>query len=388
MEKILTITIPSYNVEKYLQQTLDSFIDDEILNDIEVLVVDDGSKDRTATIGKAYEEKYPDTFRVISKENGGHGSTINRGIQEAKGKYFKVVDGDDWVYTEDFIKLVKALKTCNADYIVTNYYEVNDKTGEKTPREYREFQKKDIWKFSEAAQVKQIGMHPLVIKTEILKKNQIRLDEHCFYVDVEYILYPVPYVETVQYLDLFVYMYRLAVTTQSVSLAGYQKHMQKDVYKRQDIKSMNVLDIVPYHYAKRMEGSLTTKFVPDYYPLHRRRIAMLYEQQQLWHTDTEETCAILGSLYGRYILSALERNCDKRAEMNHRDRKAFCKTVFADRLFVKLMPKARARDSKALKFALFCMKRKSVFLCTTLARAVHIIRSGLPMVYSKVKSNR
>ena len=86
MEKILTITIPSYNVEKYLQQTLDSFIDDEILNDIEVLVVDDGSKDRTATIGKAYEEKYPDTFRVISKENGGHGSTINRGIQEAKGK--------------------------------------------------------------------------------------------------------------------------------------------------------------------------------------------------------------------------------------------------------------------------------------------------------------
>lgn len=229
MEKILTITIPSYNVEKYLQQTLDSFIDDEILNDIEVLVVDDGSKDRTATIGKAYEEKYPDTFRVISKENGGHGSTINRGIQEAKGKYFKVVDGDDWVYTEDFIKLVKALKTCNADYIVTNYYEVNDKTGEKTPREYREFQKKDIWKFSEAAQVKQIGMHPLVIKTEILKKNQIRLDEHCFYVDVEYILYPVPYVETVQYLDLFVYMYRLAVTTQSVSLAGYQKHMQNHI---------------------------------------------------------------------------------------------------------------------------------------------------------------
>lgn len=229
MGKVLTITIPSYNVEKYLYQTLESFVEKSILKEIEVLIVDDGSKDRTAIIGREYQEKYPDTFRLISKENGGHGSTINRGIQEAKGKYFKVVDGDDWVHTDDFTKLVKALRSCNADYVVTNYYEVNDVTGEKTPREYREFQKKDIWEFSEAAQIKQIGMHPLVIKTEILKTNKIHLDEHCFYVDVEYILYPVPYVETVQYFDLFVYMYRLAVTTQSVSIAGYQKHMQNHI---------------------------------------------------------------------------------------------------------------------------------------------------------------
>ena len=86
MEKILTVTIPSYNVEKYLNQTLDSFLDKEVLEDIEVLIVDDGSRDNTALIGKEYERKYPGTFRVISKENGGHGSTINRGIQEAAGR--------------------------------------------------------------------------------------------------------------------------------------------------------------------------------------------------------------------------------------------------------------------------------------------------------------
>ena len=226
MEKILTITIPSYNVEKYLSQTLDSFVQEEILDDIEVLIVDDGSKDRTPLIGKEYEKKYPGTFRVISKENGGHGSTINRGILEARGRYFKVVDGDDWVNTGDFGKMVKALKTCEADYVVTNYYEVNDKTGEKTPKDYKELSGKKIWKFEEAAAVTQLSIHSLVIKTEILKNNHIRLDEHCFYVDVEYILYPVPYVKTVQFLDLYVYMYRLAVTTQSVSLQGYQKHMQ------------------------------------------------------------------------------------------------------------------------------------------------------------------
>ena len=229
MEKVLTITIPSYNVEKYLNQTLDSFIQEEILADIEVLIVDDGSKDRTPLIGKAYEEKYPGTFRVISKENGGHGSTINRGIQEARGRYFKVVDGDDWVNTGDFVKLVNSLKTCEADYVVTNYYEVNDKTGEKTPKDYKELAGKEIWKFEEAAAVSQLSMHSLVIKTEILKKNHIRLDEHCFYVDVEYILYPVPYVKNVEFLDLYVYMYRLAVTTQSVSLQGYQRHMQNHI---------------------------------------------------------------------------------------------------------------------------------------------------------------
>ena len=97
MNKVLTITVPSYNVEKFLENTLDSFLDERILEDLEVLIVDDGSKDRTAEIGKQYEERYPDTFRVISKENGGHGSTINRGIKEARGTYFKVVDGDDWV---------------------------------------------------------------------------------------------------------------------------------------------------------------------------------------------------------------------------------------------------------------------------------------------------
>ena len=155
-----------------------------------------------------------------------------------------------------------------------------------------------------------------------------------------------------------------------------------------DIDTMNLLAITPYHYAKRMEGSLTTKFVPDYYPLHRRRISMLYEQQKYWGKDTRETCSVLGSLYGRYILSALERNCDKRAKMSHKDRKEFCRDVFADPLFQKLLPAAEARDSRALKLALACMKARSVFLCLAFGRVVHLVRGSLPMLYSKVKSER
>ena len=229
VDKILTITVPSYNVENFLENTLESFVDERVLSAIEVLIVDDGSKDTTAEIGKKYEEKYPDTFRVISKENGGHGSTINRGIQEARGKYFKVVDGDDWVDQDGFAELVHRLKNCNIDYIFTNYYEVNDGTGELNPITFPGIEKEIEMPFEKIANETRISMHALIIKTSILKENHIRLDEHCFYVDVEYILYPIPYVNSVIYFDIFVYMYRLAQVNQSVSMLGYQKHLQNHI---------------------------------------------------------------------------------------------------------------------------------------------------------------
>lgn len=239
MDKVLSIVIPSYNVERFLRQTLDSFQTESILPEIEVLIIDDGSSDNTAAIGKEYETKHPDSFRVISKENGGHGSTINRGIEECQGRYFKVVDGDDWVNTPDLIKLVENLRECHADYVVTNYCEVDDRTGKENPVELTGLKELPYYSetegktgeipFSEIVGKAQIPMHALVIRSEILKREHIRLDEHRFYVDVEYILYPVPFVKTVVYYDLCVYMYRLAQTTQSVSMQGYQKHIQDHI---------------------------------------------------------------------------------------------------------------------------------------------------------------
>ena len=129
-------------------------------------------------------------------------------------------------------------------------------------------------------------------------------------------------------------------------------------------------------------------FWPDYYPLHRRRIEMLLNQQRYWRVDTPQHCAILGGLYGRYILSALERNCDHQSGMNSKDRKQFCREVFRDPLFQQLLPKAEAKDSKALKITLKCLNTHSTFLCTALGRMVHIVRTGMPVIYSKTKSKR
>lgn len=230
MGKILTIIVPSYNVEKFLDQTLKSFIDDQVMDDIEVLVVDDGSKDKTAKIAQKYTDKFPDTFRVISKENGGHGSTINCGIEKAQGKYFKVVDGDDWVSTEGLVALVGRLRDCKADYVFTNYYEVNDITRKKRKVYFPDIPSNRLFSFGKIAKETGISMHALVIKTDILQKNRISIDEHSFYVDVEYILYPIPYVKSIIYYDIFVYMYRFAQVEQSVSIKGYQKNMHDHIH--------------------------------------------------------------------------------------------------------------------------------------------------------------
>ena len=271
MKKILTVTVPSYNVEKFLGQTLESFVDEQIMEDIEVLIVDDGSRDRTAKIGKEYEEKYPDTFRVISKENGGHGSTINRGIQEASGKYFKVVDGDDWVFTEGLRELVGFLKECSADYVFTNYYEVNDVTGEKKEVCFPGIPVCREFSFDKIAKTADVPMHALVIRTGLLKEHGIRLDEHCFYVDVEYILYPVPYVGKAVYYDIFVYMYRLAQTEQSVSIKGYQRHMQDHIKV--------VLHTLDYIDAYKAEEEADKRKI---YYMERRIAEMVYTQTDIF----------------------------------------------------------------------------------------------------------
>lgn len=235
MEKILTVVVPTYNAEKYLRDNLESFEIPELMQDIEILIVNDGSTDHSLEIAREYTERYPDTYRVITKENGGHGSGINCGIEHAKGTYFKVVDADDWVGKTAFISLVKTLKASDADVVYSGFlwtYDNGeaDKTKFQTkaeieiPFEGVEYQK--TYQFDDIADRLYMKMHNMTIRTEILREHQIRIDEHCYYVDTEYILYPIPYVKTISFVDAFVYYYRLGREGQSVGLEKMQKNEQ------------------------------------------------------------------------------------------------------------------------------------------------------------------
>lgn len=229
-DKILTVTVPAYNVEAYLQECLDSFIIDEIMSDIEVIVVDDGSKDKTAKIASYYVEKYPDTFVLHSKENGGHGSTINTGVRLAKGKYFKVVDGDDWVKREDFIQLVNALKKTNSDIILTNYYWIEHTTKrirKKLSSAWNSTQFGKEYRFKDISKELFLRMHALTVKTDIYRDNKIKIDEKKYYVDQEYVLFLTPFVDTVTLLNYDVYMYRLGLDGQSMNIKSLQKNVDQ-----------------------------------------------------------------------------------------------------------------------------------------------------------------
>ena len=227
MQKLLTISVAAYKVERYLPETLDSFLIPSVREQLEVLIINDGSGEAISEIAREYEKKYPQIFRLIEKENGGHGSAVNRGIEEAQGKYFKTVDGDDRLEAEGFAALLDYLEEATEDLIVTDYYRFDDESGEWIDTIRHRFEGKRYgcsYAFDEICNQIYINMHAATFRTEILKKMGRLLDEHCFYVDAEYMLYPVPLIETAAFLKKPVYEYRLGIATQSMEIKNMQKN--------------------------------------------------------------------------------------------------------------------------------------------------------------------
>lgn len=223
--KILTVSIAAYNVEKTLEKTLSSLNDQRFLDDIEVLIIDDGSKDNTEKVAKKFEKLAPDTFRYVKKENGGHGSTINKGIELATGKYFKVLDGDDWVNTKNFVKFINQLKNETADLVLTKYARVFPDNHEEVIENLKGFDKTRLYNMNDEFNIPLIEMHMITVKTRLLKDNNVRITENSFYVDQEYNMWSLYLAQTLKVYDYVVYMYRFGVAEQSVS----KKKMLKNV---------------------------------------------------------------------------------------------------------------------------------------------------------------
>lgn len=240
MDKILTVSIAAYNVEKYIKNTLDSCIVQEILDDLEILIVDDGATDATVSIAKEYEARYPQTFRVIHKENGGYGTTVNRSMREATGRYFRLLDGDDWFDVEGLKKLVEYLKGTDVDAVFTKMYLC-----------YPEFKRleQDTWtplvgkqmKLSDVPVNVFAGMWEFTVKTSILREHPFELPAKTLYTDHLFLAYPIPHIKEVKYLDFPLYCYRLGYDEQSVSKKNRLKHIEE---------IMRVSTIMSSYYSK------------------------------------------------------------------------------------------------------------------------------------------
>ena len=231
--KILTVIVPVYNTEKYIKRCLDSLDNKEINDKLEVLVVSDGSKDNAINIAKEYSKRLPDTFKIIEKENGGHGSTINKGLELATGKYFRVLDSDDWVDNVNFVEFVKRLEDQDADLVVTDYSKefIYEGKSEKIVYKNLEPNKKYIFdKFDlNILNGEYFVMATSTYKTEVLRKSNLKLMEKTFYVDMQYNVVPIPYVNSFVYFDLDIYRYFIGRLDQSVNTASFVKnHLNHD----------------------------------------------------------------------------------------------------------------------------------------------------------------
>ena len=228
-EKMLSVVIPTYNIEKYIEKCLSSFVDKELLPKIEVIIVNDGSKDNSSDFAKKFVKKYPDSFIVIDKENGGHGSTINKGLEVAKGKFFMVVDGDDWIDSKALCKVVHVLEN-NKDLDAIFYNTVKEIQAYNMQR-FRNLNRLFKEGTINLETVKfdidrQIGLSNTIYKTENLKKINLKLAEKTVYVDVEYMTYPLTTIKKAIYVNEYVYHYLIGRPTQSINIKTALSHIE------------------------------------------------------------------------------------------------------------------------------------------------------------------
>lgn len=221
--KLLTFTIPCYNSQDYMRHCIESILPGG--EDVEILIVDDGSTDNTAAIADEYARKYPTIVRAIHQENGGHGEAVNAGIRNATGLYFKVVDSDDWVDEEAYLKILDKLReiaggSVTLDMLLANYvYEKVGVTHKKVMRQLG-FPKDQVFTWSDVRHFYKghyILMHSVIYRTKLLRECGLELPKYTFYVDNIYVYKPLPFVRTIYYMDVDFYRYFIGREDQSVN---------------------------------------------------------------------------------------------------------------------------------------------------------------------------
>lgn len=220
--KVLSFIVPSYNSERFLDKVIPSFVSGEVLDKLDVIIVNDGSKDRTVEIAEKYCQMYPGVVRLISQENKGHGGALNTGCAAAVGKYLKVIDADDWVETQNLPEYVAFLENCDSDVVLTHHYTIDISTGEvKKWMSYPETFGKG-YTFAEIMSQwknfdRSLTFHGITYNTAFYHRCGIQLSEHVFYEDHEFATFPCCMAKHVTPVDMFIYDYRIGDVQQSVS---------------------------------------------------------------------------------------------------------------------------------------------------------------------------
>ncbi len=244
-EFVLTVAIPCYNSQGYMGKAIRSALSGG--PSVEVLIVDDGSTDDTAVIGRKFEADYPDRVRYIYKENGGHGDAVMTGLREARGVYFKVLDSDDWFSEDSLAEVVDHLErwirySACYDMMICNYVYDRQGSRRKVSIGYapslpvREpFAWDHVGKFRPG---RYILMHSVIYRRQLLLDCGLELPKHTFYVDNIYVYYPLPHVKSMYYLDTDLYHYYIGREGQSVNEKIMIRRIDQQLFVTNSMRDM------------------------------------------------------------------------------------------------------------------------------------------------------
>ena len=228
MEKILSIIIPTYNMENYIEQCINSLIINTQLDKLDILIINDGSKDNSLIIAQKYSNKYPGIVKVIDKKNGNYGSCINEGLKEAKGKYIKILDADDSFCTQNLELLIKELKYLNVDIVISDYNTID--TQGKTLNHFSfnlplrtEFYLQSGEYLNSIKE--NLSMHAVLYNTAILNEIHYKQTEGISYTDQEWIFLPLAKCNKAYYFNNTIYNYLLGREGQTMDQNVFMKNI-------------------------------------------------------------------------------------------------------------------------------------------------------------------
>ncbi|MCI9228909.1 MAG: glycosyltransferase family 2 protein [Dorea sp.] len=309
--KYISFAIPCFNSEDYMSRAVESILAGG--EEIEIIIVNDGSRDRTSEIAHEYMKSYPEIVRVIDKENGGHGDAVNAGLSAAQGRYFKVVDSDDWVDGEALKRILTLVRNLEEDgeqidMLISNFvYEKAGASHKKCVHYRNALPQDEVFRWDDIGHFRldqYILMHSVIYRTELLKLIQMRLPKHTFYVDNIYVYYPLPHVRKIYYLDVDFYRYFIGRDDQSVNeknmiaRADQQIYVTKtmiDMYEMGEISSRKLrLYMVNYLAIMMTVSSIILIRSKRKENIEKKRELWKYLKKRDWKTYLKIRYGILG----------------------------------------------------------------------------------------------
>jgi len=259
--KLITFAVPCYNSEDYMEKCIDSLL--VFKDDVEIIIINDGSKDKTKKIADKYAKKYPNVVQAVHKENGGHGSGVNMGLKLAKGLYFKVVDSDDWADKDAYETILEYIKKSQdsknlVDMIVANYvYEHPD--GPRTINYKNVMPTNEVFSWDDTKSFhngQYLLMHSVFYKTKLVQEINLALPEKTFYVDNIFVYYPLPHIKTMYYLDVDFYRYFIGRDDQSVN--------ENKMIERIDQQLLVTETMIRFYHPYEIENEKLSKYMIHY----------------------------------------------------------------------------------------------------------------------------